>query len=267
MGSDTRVADFDAPPLDEVVLGVQFAAPPAYSTVHAGDIWKLYSEEFPTVIEQHRLPPQFEVFGGMAQQGQFQLDFGPVALRNRLWFVAKDDSHLVQFQDDRLLLNWRRRSSGAAYPRHEGMAALFKEYLLRLERHFSTELNTPLQINQAEVSYVNMIPLTSIGDASNWVKILDLSAFDIEAFSAAMGEVIYNETRQPIARVINDFQTAWSIDAQKKALRWTLTFRGKPPKDNIESAIEFLARGRELIVNRFCEITTEKAQTIWGRHK
>lgn len=266
MSSETRVADFDAPPLDEVVLGVQFAPPLAYSTVHAGDIWKLYSEEFPTVSEQHRLPPQFEVFGGMPQ-GQFQLEFGAGDVRNRLWFIAKDDSHLIQFQDDRLLLNWRRRSSGAAYPRHEGMSALFKDYLLRLERHFSSAFNSPIAINQAEVSYINMIPLPSIGEAGDWVKVLDLSAFDIEGFSAAMGEVIYTDTKQPIARLVNEFQAVWSIDAKNKALRWTLTFRGKPPKDNIDSAIDFLAHGRELIVNRFCEITTEKAQTIWGRHK
>ena len=264
MNSHKRVADFDSPPLDEVVLGVQFTSPSGYSTVNAGDIWELFAAEFPIVSEQPRLHPQFEVFGGIPQ-GDLQINFGP-ELRNRLWFIADDDSHLIQFQDDRLLLNWRRRTSGAPYPRHGKMSELFNEYLLRLRTYLISEFNTDLLVSQAEISYINIIPLTSLSEVSNFIKLFELEFLEVESFNAVLSGVISSNEKQPIGRLLHEFQTVWSVDGKNKALRWTLTFRGKPPKDNIDSAIEFLAFGRELIVNRFCKVTTDKAHQLWGRH-
>ncbi|MGK9042772.1 TIGR04255 family protein [Rhizobium sp. SA279] len=265
MNSDRRVADFSSPPLDEVVLGVQFTPLNAYSTVNAGDVWRLFSSEFPIVSEQVRLQPQFEVFGGIPQ-GELQINFGP-DLRNRLWFIAEDDSHLLQFQDDRLLINWRRRTSGMAYPHHEKMSALFKEYLLRLETYVRSDFKGQLEINQAEVSYINIIPSTDLNKIGEFLKIFNLDIVEVESISTVFTEVIASETKQPVGRLIHEFQTVWSMDGKNKAIRWTLTFRGKPPKDNIDSAIEFISFGRELIVNRFCAITTDKAHEIWGRYK
>lgn len=268
MAGNSRVADFESPPLEEVVLGVQFSPPPSLNTVHARDVWNLYATEFPLVQEQPRLQPQFEVFGGLPPQGpQFNLSFGGPDLRNRLWFVAKDDSHLLQYQDDRLLLNWRKRTSGQEYPRHEGMAALFNEYLHRLSGYFGEAHNTPMAITQAEVTYVNVIPIERTSDVGDWISIFSFPPLEIEGINMSFSEVVYSETRQPVARIVHEFQTLLSNDLRKKAVRWAITYRGKPPKDNIDSALDFLAYGRELIVKRFCEITTKTAHEHWGRRK
>ncbi len=51
-----HLPDFAEPPLDEVVLGVQFEPVSGYSAVYAKDIWELFRSEFPKVQEQPILP-------------------------------------------------------------------------------------------------------------------------------------------------------------------------------------------------------------------
>ena len=45
----------------------------------------------------------------------------------------------------------------------------------------------------------------------------------------------------------------------------SLTVKGAPSSTDIESALEFLIRGREEIVQRFAELTTDSAHKKWER--
>ena len=56
---------FSNPPLDEVVLGIQFTPVSSYTSVHGNDVWALFREEFPLVQEHPALEPKFETFGGV----------------------------------------------------------------------------------------------------------------------------------------------------------------------------------------------------------
>ena len=263
MEADVRIADLENPPLDEVILGVQFAPPRGFQSIHTHQVWELYRKEFPEVHEQPRLMPQFETFGGNPQTGM-QINFGSDP-KGRLWFVAEDGSHLIQFQEDRLLLNWRRRDHGAPYPRHERMALLFKDFLERLSAFYKEEFQIPLAVNQAEVSYINVIPYEAPRNASEWVKLLNLSGIDAELANAVIAETVRTENGSAFARMIYELNTVMTVDQKKHALRLSLTFRGKPFADRIDSALDFLSDGRKRIVNRFCEMTTDQAQSAWGR--
>ena len=66
-----HLPDFTDPPLDEVVIGVQFAPVPGYNSVHSMGIWELFQPEFPKVVEQPMIETQFETFGGS------NIDAGP----------------------------------------------------------------------------------------------------------------------------------------------------------------------------------------------
>ncbi len=74
-----------------------------------------------------------------------------------------------------------------------------------------------------------------------------------------------DEAGHPAARLHHEVQTVVSSDGKNEALRLNLVYRGKPKGSGIPDAMEFLARGREVIVTRFDEITTKHAQTVWGR--
>lgn len=258
-----HLPDFADPPLDEVVLGVQFAPVAPYSSVHARDIWELFSNEYPAVEEQPLLHPQFETFGGANIQPNIQFQIGNPQVGSRLWFVSTDDSHLLQFQRDRFLTNWRRRPINGPYPRYEKIAKRFENSLIILGNHLKDKFSYYMDINQAEATYINIIQVDNFSDVGNWFSLWNDGILNIEGVNASFSEVIKDENGKPHARLFHEIQSVFSIDGKHRAFKLTLTFRGKPAHNDIESAIGFLSKGREAIVLRFKQITTNRAHQMW----
>ena len=111
-----NLPDFSLPPLSEVVLGVQFQSPIGYQQIHAGDVWKLFKNDYPLVQEHQALPPTFETFGLSTQSVSVPFNFNSGAVHDRFWFVKSDDHELIQFQQDRIVHNWRKLDN-SEYPR------------------------------------------------------------------------------------------------------------------------------------------------------
>ena len=88
---------------------------------------------------------------------------------------------------------------------------------------------------------------------------------DVENMNLAFNDVIYNQDGKPFARMIYELQTAISKDGKQKALRLSLSFRGKPDGGDISEVMDFIEFGREKIVTRFSDLTSEKAHQIWER--
>lgn len=259
--------DYSNPPLDEVVVGVQFDPPPMYTSVLAQDVWKLFSDEFPKVQELPRLSPQFEVFGRQGGRTGPQFEFGHGPIRGRLWFVSQNDSHLIQFQDDRLLMNWRRRPTGGEYPHFEGIAAQFERHLSTLKEYFDSQLLWRLSINQAEVTYINLMPVAQYNEIGGWLRSIHVDELDIEGLNLNFPELIRGTDGKPVARLHHEVSTLVSNDGKRRLLRYGLTFRGKPETNTISSAIELILNGRRRIVHRFNDTTTDSAHQKWEKIK
>lgn len=260
-----HLPDFTDPPLDEVVLGVQFAPVPGYASVHSMKVWDLFKAEFPRVQELPVLEPQFETFGGSGAQAGPRIQVGTLPVGSRLWFLSEDENHLVQFQPDRFITNWRRNPNIQPYPRFEGLAKAFETNIRKLASHLDSEFNYQMTINQAEVAYINIIPVDSFSDVSAWFELWNGGTFEVEAVNTSFNEVIKGMDGKPFARLSHQVQSVFSANGKQRAFRLSLTFKGKPAGDDIKSAMAFLGTGRELIVTRFGEITTEEAQTKWGK--
>ena len=267
MARPEHLPDFESPPLDELVLGVQFSPLPGYSAVFAKDVWGLFRQQFPRVEEKPALDPVFETFGGTSPPPGMQLRFGPPSSRTRLWFVSSDEDHLIQFQEDRILLNWRKRNSKKFYPRFETISKSYGEYLESAENFFLRLFSQGLDINQAEISYINIIPVESYSQIGDWFDIGRFGEMNHEVFNLQFGEIILNQENKPYARLICDLKSAITIDGGSKVFNLTFTFRGKPVENNIISAMNFLRDGRERIVHRFDQLTTEKAHLYWRKRK
>ena len=265
MSMSKSLPNFSNPPLDEVVLGVQFDPCPNYSSIFAKDVWELYCEEFPSTAEHQALSPQFEVFGGHNPQSGFQVNFGQAPVRSRLWFISKEQNHLLQFQDDRLLLNWRRYPNGQEYPRFEQIAKDFNDYLIRLKNFFQEKFEFAMKINQAEVSYINNIPIDNYSDISDWFSFWNDNQLKIDGLSTNFIEVINDVDNQPFARLTHELSSVISAEDGKKAFQFALSFRGKPDGEDVESGMKFIREGRKKIVVRFCEATTKEAQKKWEK--
>ncbi len=258
--------DFATPPLDEVVLGVQFTPAPGFSTVHVREVWDLFRAEFPKVQDQPPLPPSFETFGGVPSQ---QFGFPPLFMGGasgvgRVWFISPSENHLLQFQPDRLLANWRKAPNEQPYPRFESIATAYAKSLEQIESLFQERFGHSLQVNQAEIAYINIIKVESFAEAENLFKIWKNVSKDFEGVNITLVDVIYNAERQPYARLLQEIQSACSPDGKQKAYRLTLTFRGKPAGASRDDAFKFLTEGREVIVRRFADLTTRFAHELWG---
>ncbi|WP_083001957.1 TIGR04255 family protein [Halomonas sp. GT] len=259
-----NLPEFSNPPLDEVVIGVQFSALPGYSSVLAKDVWGLYKDDFPLIQEHPPIEPTFETFGGMGPQQSVQFRFGPSQLNPRLWFISQDQNHLIQFQEDRFLLNWRKQANGNQYPRFEGVSENFESNLLKLEALSFNGQKNALDINQAEVSYINFIQAEDYSKINSWIKTLDFSGINVESMNINFTEVVNDINKKPVARLFHELQPVVTKNGKVKAVRLILTYRGQPAGNSVAYAMNFIRQGREKIVNRFSEMTTKEAHKVWG---
>jgi len=263
MPRPAALPNFSAPPLNELVLGVQFAPIPGYSIVDSGAIWELFRSEFPIVQEQPILAPQFETFGGGQSPG-VQIQFGPMIGPMRLWFVTEQGDHLLQFQPDRFILNWRQNGLGT-YPRYDHIAGVFQQCLGKLRNHVLSSKSYEIDINQIEITYVNIIPVEDVSEYSKWLNIMPAFGFPIEAMTANFTEIAQCENGKPIARFHHDLRSVISIDGRSKAFKLDLTYRGKPALPGIDGALELIGKGHVAIVERFTSLTTSDAHVAWKR--
>ncbi len=100
----------------------------------------------------------------------------------------------------------------------------------------------------------------------SWFKFADLTNKSIEDFNFTFRELVKNDKNEPIGRLIVEALTAINAES-KKFVRFTLTVRGAPEANTIDSAVKFLTEGRSVIVNKFTELTSQDAHKLWERLK
>lgn len=262
-----HLPDFKHPPLNEVVIGVQYAPPTKYQQIFAKEVWELFRNEYPEVLEQAPIPPVFETFGLPTSAGK--LSFVTGASHDRFWFLRPKGNELIQFQNDHFLHNWRKAGDdNAVYPRFEYMIDKFKDELTHLQRYMNLLAPQTLIINQCEVSYVNHILDNETEQliASKWLRFLTFGDNDPNDIRVVFREIIRNEEGKPQGRLICEAVSALN-ESEQPIIAFTLTVRGAPVQPNIESALDFILKGRERIVSRFAELTTDFAHTKWERSK
>jgi len=211
------------------------------------------------------LPPSFETFGPQASL----FSFGPIngPMHNRFWFTSTTGDEIIQFQNDRLLHNWRKVGDQSnEYPRFDTIVTKFLSEARSLEEFFSSITPQTLRIRQCELSYVNHIKDCSIEKikVSDWLKVLLFPSFEPDDFALSFRKTIRSSDGGPIGRLTCESSTAVEPSG-RHFISLTLTARGVPEQQSIASALEFLARGRDVIVNTFAEVTTDSAHRVWER--
>jgi uncharacterized protein (TIGR04255 family) len=142
--------DYEAPPVVETILGVQFEPLPGLKNAYLGGFWKtLDTAEWPTVSDAPPLPPQFERFTETFQWApgiEFQLIQNPPG---RLQISNRDGDRMIQLQNGRLHLNWLGEP-GRKYPRYEKVREDFVWALQRFSGFLAAEKLGDFRPNQWE---------------------------------------------------------------------------------------------------------------------
>lgn len=263
----SSMPDFGNPPVIEVVFGIQFDELRDMKVPHLGFFWeKLGRTEYPECQEMPLLAPIRETYNEAFEQAEH------FAFRNqpplpRLFFLNARKDHLIQFQEDRFLQNWRKVETDDKYPRFRELFPKFvKSWHLLSEFTKEQGIGNP-KANQYELTYVNHIP-----QGEGWHSLSDINKvfpeFSCNSKACFLPEpesVSWRKTfkfAENKGRLYASMQQGFNRETKKNVLMLELTARGFS-ENGLE---EWFIMAHEWIVRGFADLTGSEIQKIfWSR--
>lgn len=261
--------DFGHPPLAEVALSMQFEELSNFRVIHLGALWEQFATEFQLTEEQPPVPATVELLGvpQVLSGPQFQLLNAPPM--PRYLFLSNETSFVIQVQQDRFTVNWRRKSKDDVYPRFESVIGRFEDFVGRFSDFITKKNLGIIRVTQAEVTYVNRIETAELsGSVEGIVSVLsgrysDNFLHDPDEVNLTLRFPIH-ESAQLRGRLHIIAHTGKSVDS-RNPMNLMLLARGKPQGDDIKAALDFFAIGRKHIVSAFASVTSQDMHRRWGR--
>ena len=258
---------FEAPPVSETLLGVEFAPLARWRIPHFGLFWHLIRDEYPRCDVKPSLAPQDEVFGEqsvppLARRIQLEFLQQPEV---RCWFQDSGESRLLQVQSDRFIHNWRKQPSLDVYPRYGQVRSRFETEWMRFQEFLAAEKLGPATVAQCEVTYVNHFER-----GREWASLSDLSKVvtfwngtsathpDPESVETVMS-FVRGSTRLRV-----QLQHAMRRDLAE-IVSFSLSARGRPGGGQPKHILQWMDEARSWIVNSFAELTTPAMHQLWKR--
>jgi uncharacterized protein (TIGR04255 family) len=124
------------------------------------------------------------------------------------------------------------------------------------------------------VTYINHISLGDEVDPDDkfdqiftvWQEVYSNDCIKrIERGQFAIAYVIPGEQSELFGRLHVQAQPAVVRTTSKRIIQFSLTVRGKPGSDTVESAFQWLDKGHEVVVRAFAALTREEMHRMWGR--
>src|ERR1051326_2640265 len=267
--------DFKRPPIDEVVLSIQFGSLTNFRSGHVGVLWNEFRREYPKMTEQMPLMPAFETFGAPPQTpfSGIQIESFLAPPMGRFWFEESNGYELLQIQQDRIIHNWRKRETEQRYPRYEAIRDRFRTEAQRFIKLVSDEMLGEVKPNQCEVTYINLIDLPDGMHPHQHVERITTlwSGTQSEKLPLEFENVsfqtryILREDDQPSGRVYVMLAPVFHVQDHRPVIRLEITARAKPKGASIADAFLLLDVERKAVVETFAAVTTPDMHKIWER--
>lgn len=262
--------EFKKPPIVETAMGVEFAPLAGWGLAHFGLFWSEIRKEYPKYEVQPPLGSNIERFGSDSKQGlQFIFQVGEPT-RARCWFFHQDNAHLLQVQDSRFILNWRKTSSAVEYPKYERLRPMFEHEWKQFNSFLDNNGVGPVSPVQCELTYVDHIP-----QGEGWRTFADLPEL-IPAWAGLKGPWSSPEAVTLGARfLLPEQQGRLHVNAQpairnqdgKDVLQLTFTVRGAPSSGDLVGLGAWFELAHKFALNAFLDFTSKKAQDEWEMTK
>jgi uncharacterized protein (TIGR04255 family) len=265
------LAEYENPPVTEVVCGVLFKTLENFRLPHFGLFWKLIEKEYPTCQEVAPLLPIIERYGAEEEQQQLQVAFADIP-SPRVWFVDAKGTGILQLQRDRLLHNWKKNKATDAYPRYPVVIGQFKKQMVLFEKFLKQHNLGAIDPLQYEMTYVNHIPkgegwsdLTELGSVfrdHQWQGHKDRFLPPLEHVNIRTTFVL-PERKGRLHISVRDGKRQG--DAQS-VLLFELTVRGFSGDRSPDAMWQWFDTAREWIVKGFSDLTAADIQKkVWRR--
>ncbi len=222
------------------------------------------------VSVQPPLGSTIERFGPERQMAGpvFEIISSPTSAR--CWYIDESEQHLVQVQNGRFILNWRKVEDDDQYPHYPQLRTEFEAEWNRFSKFLiDNDLGQP-RVLQCEVTYVN-----HINRGSAWQSFDDLPKV-IPAWSGQHSGHIPTSTRVGWlnvrylmpgnqGRLHVALQHALRKTDAQETIQLTLTARGAPKSSDMKDILASFDLGREWVVCGFTDFTSESMHKIWRR--
>jgi uncharacterized protein (TIGR04255 family) len=263
---------FADPPVNEVVLSIQFASVASDDALLLAEFWPRIKDRFPRIERQPPIAGVIEDFSSPPKPAPVEIEFAPQGLPLRYWCISELGNDLIQFQKDRFLVNWRKQGEEIPYPRYEHVREGFAELAPIFQEAVSP--TSPLEIIQCEITYINEIsarPESGFGHMElNRVLRLFKDQLSLEAVPPAEDtqfqsrHVLRRQNNEPYGRFYIGASPGFRNLDSAPIYGVTLMARGLPPTPDLEGALSFFDDGHDRIVRTFKEITTADMHVQWG---
>ncbi|HVT12811.1 MAG TPA: TIGR04255 family protein [Fimbriimonadaceae bacterium] len=253
----------------EVALSIQFSPIQGFHLAYVGEFRQSF---LPDLSETSDQPPLEHIVEPMP--GSFSFHFMGQAMFPRVWFHDPANTKLVQIQQDRLIWNWRKGNPEDQYPRFEPIFGSLSGAFDQFERFLMAKGLEAPQIDQCELTYVNVI-----SSAAHYAGVQDTPRLFSFVSSTDRGDflpvaenvtfqlryVITGEDNVPRGRLYIEGSPIIEVGTGRPAFMLKLVARGAPIGDGFSGASDFLHLGREWIVRGFTDITSKEMHDYWER--
>ncbi len=258
---------FRHPPVVEKAMGVEFAPLSGWAAPHFGLLWSEIRADYPQFELQPPLPSQIEQTEQRAPQVPgISIELGD-PFRMRSWFIKSGGARLIQVQDSRFIVNWRRVSETDSYPHYTKFKPTFEEEWGRFTSFLARSGFPEPQVIQCELTYVNHFPR-----GEGWSDYSDMP----RVFSTWAGtgpplpspEMLAWHTRfllpEGKGRLHAAVQPVMRLSDAQEALQMTLTARGAPSGASLPEALDWFDFGRRWLVDAFRSLTSPEMHKLWN---
>jgi|SRR5712692_5070239 uncharacterized protein (TIGR04255 family) len=253
-----ELPDYTNPPAVETALGVRFSAIEGWNVFHYGLLLGKFKDEYP---KQQLHPPLGEVTFQMSSTQAF------ADVPVRCWFINRDDTQLVQIQNNCFIRNWRKTDQTPDYLHYDVIRPLFqRDWTLFQEFLQEHGLRRPVPW-QCEVTYINHFVR-----GRDWNDYKDLHLL-YPVWKGLPNEGIFARPQAVALTVSYGLPTGGSLQfVSQPAIRQSdgaeiiqlaITALGKPAGES--DVLSLLDSGREAVVRGFAGFMDDNAQKKWGK--
>jgi uncharacterized protein (TIGR04255 family) len=264
---------FDRPPVEEVALGVYFNPIAALDSIRLGLLWERWRDRYPHVEEQPALPPLVPEAFDRPSLSQ-TIFFGQPAFP-RVWYQSQGRDQLVQVQRDRLVHNWRHLAATQQYPHYDELRPRFEEDAADFFSYIALLGHELPPIVQAEVTYVNPIPVGDRGNGEALARLMapwsgtmsDSFLPNPEDIALTLRYRIPGPDGKSAGRLYITAQPSLRQSAEGRVdeiILLQLFARGAPIGSGLAGALAFLDLGHDWLVRAFKSVTTPEFHHEWG---
>ena len=250
------LSDYENPPLTELAVGVLFQSLKGWQTRHVGQFWGEVAKEFPLSEDQ---TPIFEV------EGAPRFEIRELPPLRRTFLISQDQNFVIQLQDSRFILNWRRTQPTNVYPRFKAMFDKFLAHWGRFSDFVVRERLGDLRPTRYELTYVNHIAQADdsvSATAERYVKIFNWGNLGARFLAPPTGVNVVLTFAMPEELGFAQANLSQGVRPDgRKALVLVMSCTGSAsPKVSLN---DWFGTAHRWLGLAFRELTTDAARTEW----